>query len=442
MPVARSQAKTAAGQVAHTAALMLGVLVGPLEAATPADPPDSLPSAVEQLVEQLDADQLSDREVAERKLAEMGPGILSLLPAGDSVQSAEVRHRLSRIRSQLQRARSDLAERASRVSLNAHRVPLSEAMADIERQTANKAVFGQGVPEQTKRAPMDIALQDVPYWLAMDQILDLHALTTYHFSRDPALILVPAAPGQASRYGRACYAGPFRFEAVRVDAFRELRQPDRGGTRIQLEIAWEPRLAPISMSQPLKEVQALGEDGSRLQVSDPEVVLAPSLPSGSTAAELRIPLKPLPRTTTTIKKLSGLLRVLLPGAAETFRFSDVQSVVGQQIRRGNALVTLENVRKNNALWEIRIGVRYRRTSGALESHRGWIYGNECFLLDASGERVDFAGLETTRQSEFEVGLAYLFDLPAGLTKATLVYRAPGTIVESAIRYELSGIRLP
>lgn len=442
MPVVGSLAEAAVGHGARCAMLTLIVLVGSLEAARPTSPPDTLASVVEQLLEQLDADQLADREAAERKLKEMGPGILSLLPDDDTAVSAEVRHRVSRVRSELQRERSVRVERASRVSLEVQGVPLAEVMAELERQTGNKAVFGQGVQKQTERGPVDIALQDVPYWRAMDRILDLAALTTYHFSRDPAVILVPAAPRQASRFGRACYSGPFRFEAVRVDAFRELRKPGRGGVQVQVEIAWEPRLAPIGMSQPLQDIQVSGEDGSRLEVSDRDVVLAPSLPSGTTATELRIPLKPVPRTMISLKKLSGTLRVLLPGAAETFRFSEVQSQVGQQVRRGDARVTLEKVRQNNALWEIRIGVRYNRPSGALESHRGWIYRNECFLLDASGQRVDFAGLETTRQSEVEVGLAYLFDIPGSLEKATLVYRTPGTVVESAIRYELPGIRLP
>ena len=51
-----------------------------------------------------------------------------------------------------------------------------------------------------------------------------------------------AAPGRG-----ADYSGPFRIEATGVTAQRGLRAPDQSGLRVDLEIAWEPRLRPIAL---------------------------------------------------------------------------------------------------------------------------------------------------------------------------------------------------
>jgi hypothetical protein len=78
---------------------------------------------------------------------------------------------------------------------------------------------------------------------------------------------------------------------------------------------------------------------------------------------------------------------------------------------------------------------------ALESHRSWAFQNPSYLVDPKGQTIDNAGLETTSQSQNEVGVVYLFDVPdvAGLT---WVYETPAAIVELPIEFELKDIELP
>ena len=74
-------------------------------------------------------------------------------------------------------------------------------------------------------------------------------------------------------------------------------------------------------------------------------------------------------------------------------------------------VTVYDVRKNNAIWEIHMRLALDEDNEALQSHRGWVFQNLSYLVGKDGEPIDNAGFETTRQSRNEVGIAYLFDLP-------------------------------
>ena len=93
---------------------------------------------------------------------------------------------------------------------------------------------------------------------------------------------------------------------------------------------------------------------------------------------------------------------------------------------------MEDVRKNQDLYQLRVRVRFDKPSNALESHRGWIFNNEAYLVDSNGERMENAGFETTRQERNEVGLSYLFDAPGGLEKCKFVYKTPAIINSATI----------
>ena len=71
-----------------------------------------------------------------------------------------------------------------------------------------------------------------------------------------------------------------------------------------------------------------------------------------------------------------------------------------------------------------------------------MFQNVSVLEDKDGETIDNAGLETTKQTPNEVGVAYLFDLPEGIEGLTWVYETPAAIVELPVEYELKDIELP
>ena len=111
-------------------------------------------------------------------------------------------------------------------------------------------------------------------------------------------------------------------------------------------------------------------------------------------------------------------------------------------RRGGVQVTLDDVRKNNVIWEVHMRLSLDEDNQALQSHRDWVVQNMSYLVDKDGETIDNAGIETTRQTRNEVGVAYLFDLPDGVEGLSWVYETPAAIVELPVEYEIKDIELP
>ena len=87
-------------------------------------------------------------------------------------------------------------------------------------------------------------------------------------------------------------------------------------------------------------------------------------------------------------------------------------------------------------------VRYDQASGALESHRGWVYRNARYILNAEGERVEDLADETRGQTETEIAFAFAYDLPDGPQGVSFVYETPAVILRMPIKFELTDIDLP
>ena len=74
------------------------------------------------------------------------------------------------------------------------------------------------------------------------------------------------------------------------------------------------------------------------------------------------------------------------------------------------------------------------------SHQGWVFENEIFLQDASGEREESIGFETLQQDNSKVTVRYLFLEDPG--NRMLVYKTPAAIVKMPVTIELKKIPLP
>ena len=411
-----------------------------------------LAEQIERLVRQLDADRAADRNAAEDELLKLAGStasetdrFLELLPEENDQMPLAVRDRLTRIRQEVEERVAKDAVVGTRVSLSAKEMPLAEVFAEIERQTGNRFIDKrQGdVPQPgAMSSTVSIEIQDEPFWSAVDRILDQTNLSIYGYGGEEGLSIVSRPEYEGDRYGSASYSGPFRFEVLEVQGQLSRRQPERKSLKLQLEVAWEPRLRPIALSQPIGDVEATTDTGSQIAVSQPDAVLDVEVPDGTQSAEIVLPLELPPREATKITSLRGKLRALVPGRRAEFRFDNLASAADKTQRRGGVQVTVDDVRKNNAIWEIHMRVSLDEANGALESHRGWVFQNKSYLVDSSGQTIDNAGLETTRQTRNEVGIAYLFDLPEGIEGLTWVYETPAAIVELPVEYEIKDIKLP
>jgi hypothetical protein len=412
---------------------------------------DDRAQEISKLVQQLNDDRAAERDAAETRLLELAGNttamtdkFLELLPEDNDQMPLAVRERLSRIRQQVEDRVAKVAVEATTVTLDAKDMPIAEVFSTIETQTGNKLVDNRQQDDDADASPTNVTieLKGEPFWPALDQILDKGNMGVYAYGGEEALSIVSRASDERPRYGSANYAGPFRIEVLEVQAQRNLRSPDQQSLKCQVEVAWEPRLRPIALSQPVADISATTDTGQQLMVSQPDAVLDVEVPNGTQAAEIIVPFSLPPREAKRITTLRGKLRALVPGRHVKFQFDDLANAAGKSDSRGGVQVTVDDVRKNNAIWEVHMRLSLDEDNEALQSHRGWAFQNLSYLVDQDGQSIDNAGFETTRQTANEVGMAYLFDLPEGVEGLSWVYETPAAIVELPVEYEIKDIELP
>lgn len=420
--------------------LMAGLLAAQAEAKPAAN--DDLAPQVRKLVRQLDSAQLKQRDAAEEELIKLGSGVLNLLPQNVDPGKAEVAQRLARIRLKLQRSQAESSIQPSLVTLHG-KMPLSKALAALQEQTGNKIIdVRREAVADVPDPEVSIDLEKAPFWQALDRVLSPTGLTVYPYGDNRAVQVVMQPDEDRSRSQHVWYSGPFRFEAVSVVAERDLRNPKNRALRLELEIAWEPRLAPIMFAQRLSDIKVVGDGGQALKVESQEAELEIPVESGPIAKKIVVPMSLPPRSVKEIGRLEGTIQVMLPGKEETFRFKDLEKAKDVSQRTAAVTVVLEQVAKNGKLWEFFVLARFDNAGGALASHRNWIFNNPAFVEGRDGKPINFDTMETTKQTENEVGLGYLFSLDGPLADYTFVYKTPATIFSVPLKYELKSIPLP
>ncbi|MBW3595906.1 MAG: hypothetical protein KY475_01370 [Planctomycetes bacterium] len=404
-----------------------------------ASDPAALQLKVNRLVRQLDADDLAERVAAEKSLVEIGPKALDLLPAITPRTSAEVKDRLGRVRTILEKQAAEQAAEASRVTLQGE-MTLAEAMAALEKQTGNKVV---DVLDATKQTTVKTDFEEAPYWEALDSLLAQAGLAINTYGGNAGALTAMSAPeGQRPRTEGAAYGGVFRFEPLRIESVRNLRNPDVQQMRLTLEISWEPRVTPLSLEQPLDAVTATAEGGT-LTIDNTRGSLTASTHADISSVELEIPFELPSRDVKEIQSLQGTVTALVPGLTETYVFENIHQARGVENRKAGVTVVLDQVRKNQDLYEVRMRVRLDDAGSALASHlSAWIFSNEAYLEDASGKKVENIGQEGYLQASNEVGMVYRFDLQGSPAGYKFVYKTPAAIVETPVEYELKNIPLP
>lgn len=402
--------------------------------------PDTTPAPqvqVERLVRQLDDDRASQRKGAEEALIQLGPSILDLLPAAEAPGSAERRERLARVRTTLQKARAEQAVTASLVSVTGS-VAVRDALKKISEQSGNKLFGFEEVDKQ-----IELQLDKVPFWVALDQILDAGGLTLDPYSADERGLAVVAVENAVPRHNtRACYQGIFRFEPTLVSSVRDLRSTEQGVTRVRITINWEPRTKPILLSQKLKNVTAVDDAGKTLAVQGSEGTLSASLEGDIPFVELEYPFALPDRQAKRIATLSGTLDALLPGEVERFEFDNLDKANQVAQKRAGVTVTLQQVRQNDEAQEVLVRVQFASAAGALESHRGWVYKNLAYLVSQDGARLEYGGQRLMSQEENAIGIAFVFAPERPMSEYRFVYETPSMIVSQPVKFELKDIELP
>ncbi|MEX0865927.1 MAG: hypothetical protein WD030_01125 [Pirellulales bacterium] len=396
---------------------------------------------VRQLVLQLNSNLLAERDGAEQQLIELGADALPHLPEIRTTMPAELQQRLRRVRGTLEEQAAQRATQGSRVTLQGE-LTLSEALAKLTNQSGNRIVDYRNVLRQEATDPkLTLDLQDVPFWQALDVILDEADLALFPRAElDEAGIAIaePMHAGAATKW--IAYDGPFRMALIRLASLRDLTDSASNRMQATVQIICEPRLQPIMMTLPMDSISAETADGERLAAA-----LGGVRPITIVTREVTIyiPLELPPRSAETLATFSGKFTALVPGKLEEFRFSDLPNDKALEQRKAGAIVALDQVRRNNDVWEVRIRVRFDDASGALDSHLlGWVLENPAFLEDAAGERLPHGALEKTREVADEFGVAYLFFPEKEIGDYTFVYETPAALINRDVTFSFEDVPLP
>lgn len=411
---------------------------------------DELKSKVLALVKQLDANQQAQRDAAEKELVALGSDVLPLLPVVNNRTPAEVRNRLARVRAALLKIAVEAATKPATVTLEGE-MTASEAFKKITEQTGNKFIdyrarFNQDEDEANLKDPkVKVSLEKVTFWKAVDTVLDAAEFSLYDYDEEAdALAYTARQEGAVKRLGHAFYGGLFRLEPSRIEAIRNLKNPSSRSLRLTVDVAWEPRVRPIVLQQPLADVTAKDENDKSLAFDDMQGEPEVSVEGTNSGVELDFMLNAPERSVKKIASLKGKLMATVLGRVETFEFPDLDKIKMAEQERGGVTVAVEECRKNGEIFDVIMRVQFDKAANALESHRGWIFNNECYLEDAKGNRIEQAGVEAELQDVNEVGLAYKFDLgdaksPAGYK---FIYKTPAAIIRIPVEFELTDIDLP
>jgi hypothetical protein len=389
-------------------------------------------------------DALAKREAAEKELIALGPDVLPLLPTVTSRTPAEDKIRLQRVRAALVKGEIEAAMRPSVVTL-AGEMSVSEALAKITQQTGNKLVdYRERFNQEGADPKITLALEKVPFWQALDTVLDAAKLTVYNYDEEKgALAFTSRGDNAVPRVGRGSYSGLFRLEPAKIEATRDLKNSQAHALKLTVDAVWEPRVRPIVLEVPLAGVSAKDESDKEIGIDRSEGTLEVPIEGNGAGVEIEFPLQAPARSVKTLASLKGKVTAVVLGKIESFEFTDIDKAKSAELERGGVTVVVENCRKNGDIYDVSMRVRFDRAANALESHRGWIYDNECYMADAKGKRIENAGLEATLLDVNEVGVSYKFNLEGGTPASyKFVYKTPAAIIRVPVEFEIKAIDLP
>lgn len=234
--------------------LVLAVVAGSAVAAD--EPP-----AAEKLIEQLGSPSFPARERAMKQLRERGPAALPALRKALESKDEEVRKRAEALIPSLE---IDEALLPKRVTLKASGQSTSAVVADLAKQSGYKlAVIGGDVGQK-----VTADLRDVPFWEAMDKVMQDTGRSPVFQQYDKTLQLT-------SGIGRSPFVnirGPFRLEATWFHEDRDVNFARAGDGKeaprdhrltLAVSVLAEPRLTFLKVS-PAKVEEALDADGKSL----------------------------------------------------------------------------------------------------------------------------------------------------------------------------------
>ena len=420
-----------------------GLCVSALAAVIVAAPGTAADEAVDRLqrdvaryVPELASPLRSERVRAKQALLKLGPRILDLLPNPDETPQQATRIAVRQIRIRLERVAAEQSVRPSRVTLRGH-LTVADVAAHVERQTGNRIDVGQ-LKTATSERSIDVDWEDIPFWESLAQLRTVAKVDWEHAADDAAVRLID--PGASNTLAETAADNSQAFH-VAIESFTR----KRGTLRASLQLTGEPRLRPLFVR--IADADSSARTGDEpLSLFNPQAVT--ELPMSSRGpARFSVLFQAPDEDSASAATVRGQVQVHLAAAPTEVRFDDLSGKRAVYLRRGGVSVRLKQAQlkqtpDGSRELTAQLAVAYDRGGPEFESHRTWIYHNECRLERGDGTQISpEAGFEITRQANGGVELRYRFsDLPdATLRDWQLVYVAPMLLIDVPVEFEFENV---
>lgn len=414
----------------------------------------ALMERVHGLIDQMNSAIIEDRDAAEEELAALHPDALDYIDVPGDDATTDFIQRLLSVRKALEAKAVNQATLPTTVTLEGG-FSVQQALTAIRRQTKNNIALRDSVQPDIAQRQLSLELKSAPFWEAIYEVMQQSNLEVDVYGGAVGeVVLVPSSSdalpvdGGADAVNATMKAPPrtttgvLSVEVNRVDASRILTAPNLDYTTLNMLIRWEPRVQPISIQ--------LNQATLKI-IDDQDHVIAPLRQTSIAATvqteipELNFPVN-LPlvdRKISQIKSVVGTLDAVLPGRMETFRFRNLADIEnGTAHTKSGATVTYQGTQINEELFGVTVALSFDNESNELDSHQGWAFDNEAYLVDPNNPQVrhEAVAYETVAQNGQAVAVEYYFEIDP--TTFDLVYQTPAAIVSVSFEFELNNIPLP
>ncbi len=346
----------------------------PLIALLPVPAPGRPP--VRQLIEQLGDRDYSKRRQAEDGLRAEGARALAALKQALDHPDAEVRRR---VRALVPALETQALLAPKRVTLKLTDRPVSEALAEIARQTGYK-IDADAVPA----GAFSFDLKGVTLWEALDRV-----------GRDAGLVLEPPDWAQGLRLDKrpgyaahVCYDGPIRFTADGIQLHRELEfglagpaaeAPRRSEIlTLTFTVYAEPKLPIVGMGEPRLTAACDTDKRSMLPLGNPLEETERELRRGRygilgrcLSAGARVHLRLPSRTSEGIQVVRGTVPLTLLVQEKPVVLTDqLLSAKGKSIKVGTTSVLFEKAQRRPD-GAVEVGVTVTEQGPGAANDDGW-----------------------------------------------------------------------
>lgn len=415
-------------------------------------PPAALTIEVRELVQRLGSPRRIDREAAERRLLELGPPVLAVLPDLAVFRDPGVRESVRRIRTSLERRVAEESLQPSRVTWSGTATAV-EIAAVISRQTGNPLIVPPS-PDGTPAAQLTFDWSDRPFWEVVGELLTAGRYRLADAPRDAiaverSIVLLPS-PGEIDARGHAVAAvsGPFRWEITGV---KRLPPPVDAGfprlLRMTFRLRAEPRLRPLFIDYREADLRAAA-GGRELQPFNPQASRQPDF-SRSGTVEFSVDYLSNDADGDAPVQVVGRCEVEFAAAPQEVVFDRLDRPLPVTHRAGNVVVSLDRLVELTPPAEApamelatgraaaRLTLRYDVGGPVFESHRVATVHREVALHLPDGVRFPFNdGQELTFEQDGAIGALYRFrGLPPDWRQGKLLCEAPTAILRQAVGVE-------